>query len=605
MVLAGADRLAAHAEKVNELNVFPVPDGDTGTNMNMTMTAGANELRSKPSVEVGRAAEVLAKGLLMGARGNSGVILSQLFRGFSRAVAGQQEIGVPAFANALQQGVDTAYKSVVKPVEGTILTVAREAAKHGLAYSRRTADLTEWMREVVLKASETLARTPDMLPVLKQVGVVDSGGQGLVYLYEGFLESLEGRSASGLDVAASYAQPSSHEDRVSAPAAVSQPQREHATGSAQSRLKTESIQFPYDMEFFIVRDAAARKSSFPEDDFRRTLEKDGDSIILIDDGEIVKVHVHSRRPGDVLNAALLHGELSAIHILNMQDQHRELLETEDRKSEEVAKLPNAYESESIGFEAASGLPPAAAYPAEEANAGQVAVDVGAPHPLAFEMAPFGIVAVSMGKGNEQLLLSLGVDSVISGGQSMNPSTEDLVQAINSLAVEHVFILPNNSNVQLAAKQAAELAEKPVTVIPTTSVPQGMAALLAFREEDSLESNADRMLKAIERVATGQVTKAVRDTRMDGVDIQEGQFIGILNKTIVTSDASLIAAGCQLLGRMLTSGDEVVTILAGEGSDPEYTGALLAWLDQHYPDAEVEVHEGGQPLYPYWFMAESV
>jgi len=597
MILAGAERLSAHADRVNELNVFPVPDGDTGTNMNMTMTAGANELRGKPSAEVGRAAEVLAKGLLMGARGNSGVILSQLFRGFSRAVSGQQEIGVSAFAAALQQGVDTAYKSVVKPVEGTILTVAREAAKHGLAVSRRTADLTEWMQEVVSKASETLARTPDMLPVLKQVGVVDSGGQGLVYLYEGFLEYLEGRAGAGFAAAGAAA---------AAPTVSIAPVRhEAAPGSAQSRIRTESIQFPYDMEFFINRDAVAGRTPFPEASFRKTLEKDGDSIILIDDGDIVKVHVHSRRPGDVLNAALLYGELSSIHILNMQDQHRELLESED-KGERVASLPTSYENESIGFEAASGYPPEAISKLAEAEAGQAAVAVqSAAHPLAFEMAPFGIVAVSTGKGNEQLLRSLGVDSVISGGQSMNPSTEDLVQAIASLAVEHIYILPNNSNVQLAAKQAAELSEKPVTVIPTTSVPQGMAALLAFREEDTLEANTGRMLKAIEKVATGQLTKAVRDTRMDGIDIQGGQYIGILNKTIVASDDSLIEAARLLLAKMLAEGDEVLTILTGEGADSDYTETLLAWIERNYPDAEVEVHDGGQPLYPYWFMVESV
>ncbi|THF73278.1 DAK2 domain-containing protein [Cohnella fermenti] len=608
MVLAGAERLASHAERVNELNVFPVPDGDTGTNMNMTMTAGANELRSKPSVEVGRAAEVLAKGLLMGARGNSGVILSQLFRGFSRAVAGQQEIGAPAFAAALQQGVDTAYKSVVKPVEGTILTVAREAAKHGLAASRRTADLVEWMREIVLKASETLARTPDMLPVLKQVGVVDSGGQGLVYIYEGFMEYLEGRTgASDFAAPEPQAAAAASSGAHAAEAAGSAHGSGSAHGFAQAKIKTESIQFPYDMEFFVNRDAVARRTPFPEASFRKTLEKDGDSIILIDAGDIVKVHVHSRRPGDVLNAALLYGELSSIHILNMQDQHRELLEHEQEKpGPTTAKLSEGYEGDSIGVEAATGWPPEAMGKLAAAEAAQASEAVATvAHPLAFEMAPLGIVAVSMGSGNEQLLLSLGVDSVISGGQSMNPSTEDLVQAISSLAAHHIFILPNNSNVQLAAKQAAELADKPVTVIPTTSVPQGMAALLAYREEDPLEVNAERMTGAIEKVATGQITKAVRDTRMDGVDIREGQYIGILNKTIVASNDGLVEAARELLAKMLATGDEVVTILAGEGADSEYTDTLLSWIGNHYPDAEVEVHEGGQPLYPYWFMVESV
>lgn len=598
MVLTGAERLAMHEDRVNELNVFPVPDGDTGTNMNKTMTAGAAELRNKPSDEVGRAAEVLAKGLLMGARGNSGVILSQLFRGFSRAVAGQRELNAAAFAAALQQGVDTAYKSVGKPIEGTILTVAREAAKHGLAACRRTADLAEWMAEVHGKAAETLARTPDMLPVLKQVGVVDSGGQGLVYLYEGFAEYL----ASGAEAAPAAYEGGRGQGQDAAPAAriasvpaerpASAPSARHL---AQSRLATESIEFPYDMEFFIRREGA-RPGSFPEAAFRLTLERDGDSVILIDEGDIVKVHVHSRRPGDVLNAALAHGELTELRILNMRDQHRELLQPEA-----FAAAPAAYESESLGLEAASGLPQA-----PRADTVELAEErASAPNPDAHELAPFGLVAVSVGQGNEELLRSLGVDKVISGGQSMNPSTEDFMQAIEALTVEHVFLLPNNSNVLLAAKQAAELAERPVTVIPSTSIPQGMAALLAYREEETAEANASRMLKAIEKVATGQLTRAVRDTQMNGMNIRDGQFIGILGKEIVAAEDEMAEAARRLLDSMMASGDEMVMILTGEGADPECTGALVAWLDERYPEAEIEVHEGGQPLYPYWFMVEQI
>lgn len=616
MVMAGADRLAKHQDRVNELNVFPVPDGDTGTNMNMTMSAGAAELNHKPTDEVGRAAEVLAKGLLMGARGNSGVILSQLFRGFSRSVAGLRELTVPAFAAALQQGVDTAYKSVAKPVEGTILTVAREAARQGTAASRRTADLAEWMNEVLAKAAETLSRTPEMLPVLKQVGVVDSGGQGLVYIYEGFadyLASAEGTGAgaggySPYETPASRPSPGAAPSAANAASAAASPvpaasaADSNAGRSAQSRLATESIRFPYDMEFFIRRDSLAGKAPFPEAAFRRTLEKDGDSVILIDDGDIVKVHVHSRRPGDVLNAAIVYGELTELRILNMQDQHRELLR-EKPGAGPAAVLPKPYEGESLGLEAASGLPAAVAQ-AEEPAASAASIREPAPaNPYAYEMAPFGIVAVSVGKGNEELLRSLGVDAVISGGQSMNPSTEDLVKAIGTLAVEHVFILPNNPNIQMAAKQAAELAERPATVIPSTSIPQGMAALLAFREEDSAEANAERMLKAIERVSTGQLTKAVRDTRIDGLDIKDGQYIGILNKAIVAAEDGVEEAARTLLAKMMEAGDELVMILTGEGADLACTGALLAWLDEKYPEAEVEVHEGGQPLYPYWFMVE--
>ncbi|MBB6735845.1 DAK2 domain-containing protein [Cohnella zeiphila] len=606
MVLAGAASLAQRADRVNELNVFPVPDGDTGTNMDMTMKAGAAELAAKPSDDVGRAAETLAKGLLMGARGNSGVILSQLFRGFSRAVSGQRELTVPLYATALQQGVDTAYKSVAKPVEGTILTVAREAARHGMSLSRRTADIAEWMDEVYRKAVETLNRTPDMLPVLKQVGVVDSGGQGLVYLYEGFVRYLTengGDHGAGLSGASFAAEPVRAVPPRS-PAGIGASAETAAAGrTAQARLATESIAFPYDMEFFIRRPRVGR-SPFPEAAFRRTLEKDGDSVILIDDGDIVKVHVHSRRPGDVLNAALLHGELTELRILNMKDQHRELLSSRDhgRPALNGARQPRLDEPETLGWEAASGLPAAGGGLADPAGSDWAEE---APNPAADELAPYGIVAVSVGAGNEELLRSLGVDTVISGGTSMNPSTEDLVQAVSSLAAGHVFLLPNHPNVWMAAKQAAELAGRPVTVLPSTSVPQGMAAMLAFREEDTAEANEDRMIKAIGNVLAGQLTKAVRDTSMDGVDIRCGQYIGILNKTIVTAEDGVVEAARSLLGRMLASGDEAVMILTGEDADPACTDALLGWLGERYPQAEIEVHEGGQPLYPYWFMVETV
>jgi len=610
MVLAGAEALSQRAELVNELNVFPVPDGDTGTNMAMTMKAGAAELRAKPADEVGRAAETLAKGLLMGARGNSGVILSQLFRGFSRAVAGQRELSVPLFAAALQHGVDTAYKSVAKPVEGTILTVAREAARHGTAAASKTADIAEWMDEVYRKASETLARTPDMLPVLKQVGVVDSGGQGLVYLYEGFARFL---LAGGRD----ERETAGRLDRRPEPLRVgpasagrgSAVETAISVHGAQAGLATESIAYPYDMEFFIRRPAGPGRKPFPEAAFRRALEKDGDSIIVVDDGDIVKVHVHSRRPGDVLNAALPHGELTELSILNMKDQHRELLaEAADRRrgagtlpgpKREAAPRPPC-EAEPLGLEAAGGLP-AAAEPALLAGPDRLET----PHPAADEMAPYGIVAVSVGAGNEELFRSLGVDAVISAGASMNPCTEDLVQAVSSLAAEHVFLLPNHPNVFMAAKQAAELTGRSVTVLPSTSVPQGMAALLAFREDDSVKANEDRMRAAIDKALAGQLTKAVRDTNVDGVDIRSGQYIGILNKTIVAAEDGVVEAGRALLSRMLAEGDEAVMILTGEEADPACTEALVGWLGERYPRAEVEVHAGGQPLYPYWFMVETL
>jgi DAK2 domain fusion protein YloV len=605
MILAGAEQLSRNVDRVNALNVFPVPDGDTGTNMNLTMSAGVAELKHKPSEDVSRAAEVLSKGLLMGARGNSGVILSQLFRGFSRALTGQQELTVPLFANALQQGVDTAYKAVVKPVEGTILTVAREAARHGLTVSRRITDLKEWMLEVYAKAQETLARTQEMLPILKQVGVVDSGGQGLVYIYEGFAAYLsdsalvdsplrrESQAAASASSQATQASSAAAAPRVIAGSNV----------SAQSKITTESIAFPYDMEFFIQRFATS--SPFPERTFRKALERDGDSIILIEDEGYVKVHVHSRRPGDVMNMALTYGEITQIHILNMQEQHRELL---TQKSEAVGvstkSLPDPVNT--FSSEVAPSVPHVdytMGIPHVDSMQAVIASPESEPNPDVYEMASYGVVAVSVGEGNAELFTSLGVDIVLSGGQSMNPSTEDLLVAITSLSTHHVFVLPNNPNIIMAAKQAAELTDRPVTVIPTRTLPQGMAAMLAFQEQDSEAVNVARMTKASEQVITGSVTQAVRDTEMDGIQIREGHFIGIKDKTIVVSAPSPLEACKGLLTDIFVSGGEILTILTGEDALEQQTDELVQWLAEQFPDVEVEVHEGGQPLYPYLFAVE--
>ncbi|WEK56349.1 MAG: DAK2 domain-containing protein [Candidatus Cohnella colombiensis] len=575
MIVSGAEKLSHNAERVNALNVFPVPDGDTGTNMNLTMSAGVVELMKKPTDDVGRAAEVLSKGLLMGARGNSGVILSQLFRGFSRAVAGQQVLTVPLFANALQQGVDTAYKAVVKPVEGTILTVAREAARHGVQASRRIADIVEWMHEVYDKASETLALTQEMLPILKQVGVVDSGGQGLVYIYEGFLNYLNG----AVDVKS----PSTNRSSA-APFGLAKAVPTNAP--AQAKISTESIMFPYDMEFFIQRTATS--VSYSERSFRQVLERDGDSIILIDDDDIIKVHVHSRRPGDVLNAALPYGNITDIHILNMQEQHKDLLQSNDSQAHVPELQPMVDYS----------LPGVAALPGVTASPESV------PNPDVYEMAAYGVVVVSVGEGNAELFRSLGVDIVISGGQSMNPSTEDLLSAISSLSAHHVYLLPNNPNVILAAKQAAELTDRAVTVVPTRTIPQGMAAMLAFHENESESSNLARMTKASEQVVTGQITLAVRDTVMDGIDIKEGQYIGIKDKTIVVSTSSILSTCEQLIAGLLADGGDMITVLTGEDADSVQTKQLEDWITEQYPDIEVEIHVGGQPLYPYLFAVES-
>lgn len=578
MVLAGAEILQQHAEHVNSLNVFPVPDGDTGTNMNLTMTAGANELKKNNTASIGQCAGVLSKGLLMGARGNSGVILSQLFRGLSRYSAQYDELSTQQFAAALQTGVETAYKAVVKPVEGTILTVAKEAARHAVYYARRTTDVTELMTEVLAKAKEALANTPELLPILKQVGVVDSGGQGLVYIYEGFHQHLMSGSFG-----ASASVPGQAPVPIIAPTTVlTKPDHvlSSVQSSAQSQLSTEDIEFLYDMEFFINRQLGGNaKTNFNDELFRKALSVNGDSIIVISDDDTIKVHVHSTAPGEVLNLALQYGEITQIHILNMREQHRDLLSA----GMDIAPMPDVFAD--IPKEISSIQSPA--------------------EPPADDLAPYGFIAVSSGSGIADIFKSLGVDVVLAGGQTMNPSTEDFVNAISSISATHVYILPNNSNIVLAAQQAKELleGERDITVIPSKSIPQGIAAAFAFQEEDSVETNSGNMLEAIAQVKSGQVTHAVRDTSIEELKIKAGQFIGISNSKIVAAADDLLAASQALLSNMLENGDEIVTILLGAEADAKITDSLSEWLQETYPEVEVEVHEGGQPLYYYLFSVE--
>ncbi|MGF7048521.1 DAK2 domain fusion protein YloV [Paenibacillus sp. DS2015] len=579
MVLLGAEQLQQHAEHVNSLNVFPVPDGDTGTNMNLTMTAGVTELKKNNTASIGYCAGVLSKGLLMGARGNSGVILSQLFRGFGRYATTYEELNTQQFAAALQIGVDTAYKAVVKPVEGTILTVAKDAAKHAVYMSRRTSNITELMEQVLLKAKESLSQTPELLPILKQVGVVDSGGQGLVYIYEGFLQYLKGNVNTHPSANASSGTLTPLKDYTGTPlqplVAVKVPM------TAQSQLDTADIEFLYDMEFFINRQLSHTQTPFHEGQFREALSTNGDSIIVIADDEIIKVHVHSKCPGEVLNLALQYGEITQIHILNMREQHRDLL--------------------SAGMDSAPMSEIFAEIPMQQAT-----VVVTPVEPPAEEMAVYGFIAVSSGKGITEIFTSLGVDVVLFGGQTMNPSTEDFVNAIASISAQHIYILPNNSNIVLAAEQARELleGERSVTVIPSKSIPQGMAAAFAFLEEESLDNNTDNMLEAITQVTSGQVTHAIRDTCIDELEIKAGQYIGIQNSKIVSATEGILSTCQDLLSKMLVNGDEVVTVLSGEEADSEMTDALDTWLQENYPKAEIEVHEGGQPIYYYIFSVES-
>lgn len=540
MILAGAQNLSQNASAVDALNVFPVPDGDTGTNMNLSMTSGAREVEQMNTDDIGKVGSALSKGLLMGARGNSGVILSQLFRGFSKSIETKKEINALEFAAALQAGVDMAYKAVMKPVEGTILTVAKDAAKKAITLAEKETDITMLMTAVTEEAEASLNRTPELLPVLKEVGVVDSGGKGLLCVYEGFLASLRGETVPQKAVLPSL------DDMVSA---------EHHK-SAQSMMNTEDIEFGFCTEVMVRLDQTKRE--FDEVTFRQDLSQFGDSLLVIADESLAKVHIHAEEPGNVLNYAQHYGELIKIKIENMREQHTSIISQESNPANN-----------------------------EKSTAKQ----------------PYGIVTVAMGEGISDLFKSIGASVVIEGGQTMNPSTEDIVEAVKSLHAETVFILPNNSNIIMAANQAASVMDEKVFVIPAKTVPQGMSALLAFNPDQKAEANKANMLSAIQQVKSGQVTYSVRDTHIDGKDIKKGDFMGILNGTIIGTAEDQLSAAKMLLSEMIGEDDEIVTILYGEDASQEETEELEAFLSEKYEEIEVEVHNGKQPLYSYIVSAE--
>ncbi|PRP51211.1 hypothetical protein C7B63_07755 [Bacillus halotolerans] len=539
MILAGAQNLSQNASAVDALNVFPVPDGDTGTNMNLSMTSGAREVEHLETSDIGKVGSALSKGLLMGARGNSGVILSQLFRGFSKSIETKKEINAKEFAAALQAGVDMAYKAVMKPVEGTILTVAKDAAKQAVVLAEKETDIIALMTSVTKEAEASLNRTPELLPVLKEVGVVDSGGKGLLCVYEGFLASLKGETVPEKTVLPSL------DDMVSA---------EHHK-SAQSMMNTDDIEFGFCTEVMVRLDQ--NKREFDEGTFRNDLSQFGDSLLVIADESLAKVHIHAEEPGNVLNYAQNYGELIKIKIENMREQHTSIIsqDSEPAHSEKAAKQP------------------------------------------------YGIVTVAMGEGISDLFKSIGASVVIEGGQTMNPSTEDIVDAVRSVNADTVFILPNNSNIIMAANQAASVIGDKVFVIPAKTVPQGMSALLAFNLDQEPEANEANMLSAIQQVKSGQVTYSVRDTHIDGQDIKKGDFMGILNGTIIGSAEDQLGAAKMLLSEMIGEEDEIVTILYGEDASQEEAEELEAFLNDKYEEIEVEIHNGKQPLYSYIVSAE--
>ena len=540
MIKMGAHHLFQNADYVDALNVFPVPDGDTGTNMNLSMTSGAKETAAHTVEHVGKTAQALSKGLLMGARGNSGVILSQLFRGFGKSVEQFDTLNTKQFAQALNYGVETAYKAVMKPVEGTILTVAKDSANKAVEVSETEEDIRILMAAVVEEAIQSLNRTPDLLPVLKEVGVVDSGGQGLVYVYEGFLASLKGEALPEKTVS------SSMDDLVNA---------EHHK-SVQGFMDTVDIEFGFCTEFMVRFEEG--KKLFDETDFRNDLSAYGDSLLVISDEEIAKIHIHSETPGEVLSYGQQYGDLIKIKIDNMRQQHTDLV--------------------GEGF-------------SKEAPAKKEAVH------------PYAVVTVAMGTGVVELLKSLGASAVIEGGQTMNPSTEDIVKAIQSVHAERVLILPNNKNIVMAAEQAVEVLGIEAAVVPTKTIPQGMAAILAFNPQATVEENKKNMTNAFAHVKTGQITFAVRDTSIDGVEIKKDDFMAIAEGKIIFSNPSLQVGAHKLAQSIIHEDAEIVTIIYGEDVTEEEAKKFASFIEEQYEDVEVEVYNGKQPLYPYILSVE--
>ena len=552
MFLAGAKNLDSKKDWINELNVFPVPDGDTGTNMTMTIMSAAKEVSSLTEPTMAELAKAISSGSLRGARGNSGVILSQLFRGFCKVIKEYDEIDVTILCEACQKAVETAYKAVMKPKEGTILTVAKGAAEKALELSDETEDVVTFVEGVIKQAEYVLDQTPEMLPVLKQAGVVDSGGQGLVQVLKGAYDALIGKE---IDYTIEGA----------------------PTGAAPAKISAETeaeIKFGYCTEFIIVLNAPM--SDNEEHAYKAFLESIGDSIVVVADDEIVKTHVHTNDPGLALQKALTFGSLSKIKIDNMREEHQEKLIKDSQK------LAAQQKAEEEAYEAAQADEKTNNMPAKE----------------------MGFVSVSIGEGMNEVFRGLGVDYLIEGGQTMNPSTEDMLNAIENVNAKTVFILPNNKNIIMAANQAVDLVEdKQIIVIPTKTIPQGITALVNYIPDHSAEENKEQMMAEIENVKTGQVTYAVRDTEIDGKTIKQNDFMGIGDKSILSVGTDLKATTLEMVDAMVDEDSAIVSIYFGSDSDEDSANELAAAIEEKYPDVEVEVNDGGQPIYYYVISVE--
>lgn len=544
MVEAAATRLGKQAEYVNSLNVFPVPDGDTGTNMGMTMDNGAKAVSDQTASTVGEVGQILSKGLLMGARGNSGVITSQLFRGFGQSIKGKIELDGKDLASAFQSGVEVAYKAVMKPVEGTILTVSRGAATAAIKKAEFTDDAVEVMRAALEGAKAALAKTPEMLPVLKEVGVVDSGGQGLVFIYEGFLSALTGEYIAS-------------EDFQATPATMTEMINAEHHKSVAGHVATEDIKFGYCTEIMVaLKQGPTYVKDFDYEEFRNYLSNLGDSLLVVNDDEIVKVHVHTEDPGLVMQEGLKYGALVKVKVDNMRNQH----DAQVQKEEAVQTEQSAPKD-------------------------------------------FALITVVAGDGLADIFKSQGVDYVISGGQTMNPSTEDIVKAIEQVNAKNVIILPNNKNIFMAAQSAAEVVDVNAAVVETRTVPQGFTSLLAFDPSQSIEANVEAMTASLADVTSGSVTLAVRDTTIDGLEIHENDILGMVDGKILVSTPDMDQALLDTFDKMIDEDSEIVMIYVGEEGNKEQAQTIADKLEAAHEDIEVEIFQGNQPVYPYIFSVE--
>ena len=554
MFLAGAKNLEAKKEWINELNVFPVPDGDTGTNMTMTIMAAAKAVAELEDLDMEQLAKAISSGSLRGARGNSGVILSQLLRGFTKEIQGTASIDVTILANAMVRGTETAYKAVMKPKEGTILTVAKGMADKAIEMAAQTDDIEIFAKAVIEEGDYVLSQTPEMLPVLKQAGVVDSGGQGLMQVVKGAFDGLTGKCSDFSFEDAGILKPSSEKAPQSA-------------GASRTDIDTADIRFGYCTEFIIKLEK--EYSQKDEDELKKYLGSIGDSLVVVSDDEIVKIHVHTNHPGLAFEKGLTYGSLSRMKVDNMREEHEErVIQDSERLAKEQAAQPN---------------------PAEEETG---------------ERKPYGFITVSCGDGLSEIFKGIGADYLIEGGQTMNPSTEDMLNAIKKVNADHIFILPNNKNIIMAANQARDLTEdKEIIVIPSKTVPQGITALVNFIPDLTPEENLENMTAEMERVQTAQITYAVRNTSIDGMEIHEGDIMAIGDHGMLAVDTSVLGAAKAALEAMLNEDSELVTIYYGSDVTEADAEAFRKQAEEEFPDKEIELQYGGQPIYYYMISAE--